>query len=163
MTHSTTLTYTPALVRQSVWAYWKRSVNITLPLVLVLLTAYAVAVVREGNTGWTVGVLGTIVVVGYLYLVAVYVLHLRHGLAALREMGSPQATFAFDDAGFTVASGAGQATLPWRSVQEVWRFPRFWLLMFSSSQYITLPLDQLPEGMQADILARVQQHGGKVP
>lgn len=161
MVHRATLNYTPALVRQSVWAYWKRAVGITWPLVLILLTGYLVIVAREGNTGWTVGAFGAIVAMGYAFLAMVYVTHLRHGLGILRTMGQPQATLDIDDTGFTVTSGAGQSTVPWRSVQEVWRCPGFWLLMFSPSQFFTIPLDNLPEAMQAEFLARVQQHGGK--
>ena len=105
-----TLNYTPELVRQSVWAYWKRSVGITWPLVLVLLTAYLIAIVRDGETRWTVGVFGTIVAMGYLFLVLVYVTHLRHGMTTLRAMGSPQGTLDIDDEGLTVASEAGRAS-----------------------------------------------------
>ena len=160
---STTLIYTPALVRQAVWVFWKRSVGLTLLLTLVLLTAYLVSLVRDGNTNWLVGVFGTIVVLGYVVVVALYVLRLRHEMATLRAMGLPQATLAIDDSGFTVDSGVGQATLPWRSVQEVWCQPEFWLVYFSTHQFMTLPLENLPEAMQAAILERVRHHGGKVP
>jgi hypothetical protein len=156
-----TLTYTPSLVRQSVWAFWKRSVGITWPLTLVLLTAYVVLLVRGGNTGWLVGVFGTIVALGYIYLAAVYVAHLRHGMATLRAMGSPHGTLEVEDSGITVASGAGQSKLPWSRVQEVWFYPGFWILLFSRTQFMTLPLDNLPEAMQAEILERVRQQGGK--
>ena len=157
----TTLHYTPALVRQSVWAFWKRSVGITLPLTLVLLTAYLVSLVRGGNTGWLVGVFGTVVVLGYVFLAAVYVAHLWHGMATLRAMGDQQATLAIDG-GITVASGAGEAKLPWSRVYEVWCYPDFWLLLFSRSQFMTLPLANLPEAMQTEILERMRQNGGKV-
>lgn len=157
-----TLNYTPALVRRSVWAYWKRTVGITWPLVLVLLTGYVLLIVREGQTGWTVGVFGTIVTMGYVFMALVYLSHLRHGMTTLRAMGTPQGTLDIDDAGLTVSSGAARATLPWRSVQRVWRCPDFWLLLLSPSQYITLPLDDLPEAMRTEILARLQQHGGRV-
>jgi hypothetical protein len=159
---SATLTYTPALVRQGVWAFWKRAVGITLPLTLVLLTAYLVSLVRGGNTTWLVGVFGSIVALGYGYLVALYVVRLRHEMAVLRAMGSPQATLEIADHGFTVASGAGQASLPWRSVQAIWCGPGFWLLYFSSSQFMTLPTNDLPEAMQAAIRERVRHHGGRV-
>ena len=162
MTHHATLNYTPTLVRQSVWAHWKKVVGITWTLVLVLLTGYMVVIVREGQTGWTVGVFGTIVALSYLFLVVLYVTHLRHGTSTLRAMGQPQATLDIDDAGFAVAAGAGQATLPWRGVQENWCYPSFWPLMLSRSQFITLPVGDLPEAMQASILERVQQHDGKV-
>lgn len=159
---NTILTYTPKLVRQSVWAFWKRSVRITLPLTLALLTAYLVSLVRDGNTGWLVGVFGTIVALGYAFLVVVYLARLRHGMATLRAMGDQQATLEIDDGGITVASGAGQAKLPWRGVHEVWRCPGFWILLFSRTQFMTLPLANLPEDMQVEILERVRQHGGRL-
>ena len=46
-------------------------------------------------------------------------------------------------------------------MQAVWRYPDFWLLLLSPSQFITLPVTDLPEAMQTEILARVQQLGGK--
>lgn len=159
----TTLNFTPALVRQSVWAYWKRSVGITLPLVLVLLTAYLVSLVRGGSTHWPVGVFGSIVALGYVYLAAMYGVQLRHNMALLREMGSPQGTLELNEAGFTVASSAGQTTLPWSSIQEVACFPAFWLVYLSPAQFFTLPLNDLPEAMQTEMLERVRQHGGKLP
>ena len=159
---STTLTYTPAVVRRAVWAFWKRSVGITLSLTLVLLTAYLVSLVRGGNTGWLVGVFGTIVALGYGYLASLFVLRLRFEMAALHAMGLPQASLAIDGSGFTVASGAGRASLPWRSVQEVWCYADFWLLFFSASQFMILPTSDLPEAMQAAIREQVRQHGGRL-
>lgn len=158
----TTLYFTPSLVRQSVWAFWKRSVGITLPLTLVLLTAYVVSLVRGGNTGWLVGVFGTIVALGYVFLAVVYVAHLWHGMATLRAMGDQQATLAIDGGGIMVASGAGEAKLPWSRVYEVWCYPDFWILLFSRTQFMTLPLANLPESMQTEILERMRQNGGRV-
>ncbi len=33
-------------------------------------------------------------------------------------------------------------------ITEVWRFPRFWLILYSRSQFSTLPLDCLDEETQ---------------
>ncbi|MCB2018127.1 MAG: YcxB family protein [Hydrogenophaga sp.] len=161
MNRQATLNFTPALVRRAVWAYWTRSVGITWPLMLVLLTAYIVHLVREGNTHWTVGVFGTLVAMGYVYLAAIYWAHLRQGMDRLSAMGTPQGTLAMDEAGIALTSGAGQSRLPWHTVQEVWRYPDFWIVLLSRSSYFTLPLVDLPEDMRAELLARVRAHGGK--
>jgi hypothetical protein len=158
----TTLHYTPVLLRRAVWAFWSRSVGITLSLTLLLVTVYLVSLVRDGHTSWLVGVFGTLVVMGYVYLAALYLLRLRYEMATLRAMGSPLATLEIDSKGFTVVSGAGQATMPWRSIEAVWRYPDFWLLLFSGSHFMTLPLDNLPETMRSEMLERVREHGAKV-
>jgi hypothetical protein len=112
-------------MRQSVWAFWKRSVGVTMSLILGLLTAHLVSLVRGGNKGWLVGVFGTFVALWYGYLASLYVLRLRFERAALHAKGLPKVTLKIDGSGFTVASGAGQASLPWRSVQDVWCYPDF--------------------------------------
>lgn len=160
--HCATLNFTEALVRRSVWAYWKRSVGITWPLLLVLMTAYVVFVVREGNTGWLVGVYGTVVALGYAYLTLVYVVLLRHHLATFRAMGSPQASLAIDETGFTLTSEAATSTLPWKRIQQIVRFQDFWLVYFAPNQYFTLPHNDLPEAMRHEFLERVRESGGKV-
>ncbi len=162
MIHRATLTYTPALVRQSVWAFWRRTVGITLSITQLLLTAYLVVVIREGNMGWLVGVFGTLVALGYAYLVALFVVRWRVGMVSLKAMGSTEATLEFNEEGFSLRSGAGQMGLPWRSVREVWRYPGYWMLLLSPSQYLTLPLDTVPESVQEAILSCVREHGGKL-
>jgi hypothetical protein len=67
-------------------------------------------------------------------------------------MAEPRASFLFGDGEFSVTSDAGSATLPWSSVREVWVFPRFWLFLLSSSQFLTLPTD----GIGEDVLAFVR-------
>ncbi|MEZ5704689.1 MAG: YcxB family protein [Burkholderiaceae bacterium] len=161
MDYRATLFYTPSLVRQSVWAFWRRTVGITLSLTQLLLTAYLVVVIREGNIGWLVGVFGTLVALGYAYLVALFVVRWRLGMASLRAMGSPEATLEFNEEGFSLRSGAGQMGLPWRSVREVWCYPGYWMLLISPSQYLTIPLDNLSMSMQDAMLAFVRAHGGR--
>ena len=77
-------------------------------------------------------------------------------------MGAPTATLSLDDASFTMSSGLGSASLKWSSVTEVWRFPSFWLVLFSKAQFVTLPLASVTAEAQAFILSRVSAAGGKV-
>jgi hypothetical protein len=42
------------------------------------------------------------------------------------------------------------------------RFPGFWLLFFSKSQYVTIPLADFTPEVEAFFLERVQAAGGKI-
>jgi hypothetical protein len=44
----------------------------------------------------------------------------------------------------------------------VWRYPSFWLLFFSKTQFATLPLADFSPEAKAFILERVQDSGGKI-
>jgi peptidoglycan/xylan/chitin deacetylase (PgdA/CDA1 family) len=68
-------------------------------------------------------------------------------------MRSPAATLAYDEQKFTLASEFGSATMPWSAITEVWRYPRYWLLVFSPSQFVTLPVDCLDENAK-DFISR---------
>ncbi len=117
----------------------------------------------SGDRTWLVGALGTALAFGTIFAAALYVVQLRGTLARFRAMGAPVATLALGDASFTVASGAGSATLQWSTVTEVWRFPGFWLLVFTRSQFVTLPLAGIPPDAQAFILGRVAAAAGPPP
>ena len=69
----------------------------------------------------------------------------------------PEATFAYDEERVTFTSELGSSTLPWSAITEVWGFPRFWLLLFSRSQFVTLPLDCLDEQARALIASKTDR------
>ncbi|MFZ4732759.1 MAG: YcxB family protein [Pirellulales bacterium] len=52
--------------------------------------------------------------------------------------------------------------IPWSTVTAVWRFPTFWLLVFSQSQFITIPLESLPLDVRSRIEASVEKAVGMV-
>lgn len=76
-------------------------------------------------------------------------------------MGQPTATLVLEEASFSLSSGIGSSVLQWSAITEVWRFRGFWLVLFSKSQFVTLPLVSLSEEAQAFILSRVEASGGK--
>ncbi len=78
-------------------------------------------------------------------------------------MGSPEASFECNEQGFTLSSEMGTATLPWSSVKEVWTYPRFWLLVFSPAEFVTLPLECLSAEAQSLILGKVRAGTKKGP
>lgn len=109
------------------------------------------------DRGWTVGFLvATIVFIG-AFIAMVYVAHYRNTIGRFRQMSTPEATVCCDEQGICFASELGSATVPWSAITEVWRHDRFWLLLFSPSQFVTLPLDCLDESTREFIVQKVDQ------
>lgn len=162
MSYTIQVTYSEALVRHAVLAYWKRTVGIGCLLALALLAGLFAILVWRGERSWLVGVFGTVLVLGVLFIGAIYVVHLRGSIAKLRSLGSPVASLVLDDSALSVASALGTSTVQWSSIIEVWRFSEFWLVLFSKAQFITLPLCDVPPSAQEFIVARVEASGGKI-
>jgi ABC-type transport system involved in multi-copper enzyme maturation permease subunit len=124
---------------------------VTFFLAVAVLVFILVTLISTQDKGWTVGFLiATLFFVG-VFIAMIYVAHHRNTLGKFRQMRNPEATFAYDEESICLTSELGSATLPWSSVTEVWRHPRFWLLLFSPSQFVTLPLDCIDEKTQAFI------------
>lgn len=162
MTHVATLQYSEPLLRQAVFAFWRRTVGVGFFLALALIACALGFLLWRGDRSWFVGALGAFLVFGLGFALLVYFVHLRNTLAKFKGMGAPIATLSLEDASFTMSSGLGSTSLQWSAVTEVWCFPSFWLLLFSKAQFVTLPLISVPAETQAFILSRVSAAGGKV-
>jgi len=155
-----TLRYSESLLREVVRAFVIRSLTRRLGrlyfVAVGLMVVSLVMLVLRGERGWVVGFMlaGILCVVGVV--AAMFLAHSRNTIGRFRQMRSPEATFGFTDDQFTVTSELGSAIMPWSAVTEVWRFPRFWLLLFSPAQFITLPLDSLSEEAQSFILSKTK-------
>ncbi|MES2296211.1 MAG: YcxB family protein [Pseudomonadota bacterium] len=160
--HNVVLTYNKALVRQAVLSFWWRVVGLKFFIALAILATSLAMFIRDGDTSWRVGVLATVLGMGIVFIVALYLVHYRNALQRFMAMGSPLASLDISDAAFSVTSGAGSATIPWSTVTEVWRFKSHWLLLLSKSQFMTLPTAGMPPDAGAFILARVAAAGGKI-
>jgi YcxB-like protein len=162
MAHAATLEYNEALLRRAVLAFWRRTVGIKLLLALAVIALSLLLLVRGGDRSWAVGVLASFLVIGVAFSVAIYVVHIKNSLRKFRQMGPPIAAFSAQESTFTLSSGLGTTTLAWSAISEVWRFPEFWLLLFSKAQFVTLPLASLSSEARAFILQRVEASGGKI-
>ena len=162
MPHIATLLYTEPLLRKAVFAFWRRTVGVGFFIALALLLCSLSFLVLQGDRSWLVGALGAFLLFGLGFAFAVYFVHLRNTLTKFRGMGEPIATLALEDAAFTMSSGLGSTSLQWSAVTELWRYPSFWLLLFSKAQFVTVPLASVPSETQAFIVSRVSASGGKV-
>jgi len=162
MHFTATLTYDKALLRKAAFAFWRRSVGVFFPLVLLSLSGYLAVQAVTSRRDWLWGAMTASVLLGYLVCGAVFVVHYRSGLTKLRDMGSPIAEFTAQDDSFTLTSSIGTACMKWSSVTGVWRFESFWLLLFSRANFSTLPLQNVTPEMQSFVLDRIRSFGGKV-
>ena len=124
---------------------------------IVVLTVIAVWLISHGDRSWLVGALVATILFIAVFLVVIYVAHYRNTIGRFRRMKVPEATFSYNEEQFTVESEFGSATLPWASITDVWRYPRFWLILFGPAQFSTLPLDCLDPETQAFISRKTQR------
>lgn len=162
MAYQAQLSYSETLIRRAVFSFWKRTVGPGVRIALVIV-AIAAAVLLPGNHTWVGSIFGTVVVVYVGFLAMIYVVHLRNSIAKFRDLGEEAiATFAAEEATFTVTSDIGSSTLRWSTIQEVWRFSKFWLVLFSKAQFMIIPLEDIDQDMQLFVLEKVRANGGKV-
>lgn len=162
MQHQTTLNYNESLIRETVFAFWRKSFGPIFFITLIAVSFGLAVLVQRGDRSWLVGALATSLALVIAFLIGIYVVHYRNSLNKFHRMGRPQATFLVEDASFTLTSGIGSSTMEWSIVKEVWRFPSFWLLLFSKAQFVTLPLADMSREMQEFTLQKIRSAGGKV-
>jgi hypothetical protein len=160
--HRTILNYNERLIRQAVGGFWWRVTGFRFLIALALVALGLILAIREGDTSWLTGVLGSVWVLGVFFLIALYAVHYRNAVQKLRAMGSPQATLEASDSALSLSSGAGSASIPWSAIAEIWQLKTCWLLLLSKSQFITLPLVDVTPELKAFILAKVRASEGKV-
>lgn len=147
---------------QAVRCYWRRTMNLGLLLAVAIMFALLVWLLLQGDRSWLVGMVASVVVLGLAMPGVVYLVHYKNSISKFRDMAQPIATFVAEDDSFTLSSDRGTTTLKWDTVVELWRFEAFWLLLFSKAQFVTVPLEGMPQQMQSYVLDRVRSAGGKV-
>jgi hypothetical protein len=162
MEYQAKLTYDVSLLRKAVFAFWRRTIGVGFPLAWLVVGISFVYLVIGGESSWVVGVMGTILALAALFVLTIYVVHFRRTMQKFSDMGEPHAELQVNDSSFSVASGAGNATLPWSSVEELWCFSKFWLFLFSKSQFMTLPVDSCSPELLEFIIKKVDSSGGRV-
>jgi drug/metabolite transporter (DMT)-like permease len=162
MSHEATLIYSETLLRQAVFAFWRRSVGVGFIVALLVGALGLIVLIAQGVASWLAGALAAVLVLGIGFAAAVYFVHYRKSLRKFRQMDKPRATFRADESSFTMSSDIGTTTLQWSAVKELWQFPSVWLLLYSKAQFSTLPLACLSPETQAYIVQRIRESGGKV-
>lgn len=156
------LKYSETLIREGILAYWRKQIGILFPLVTVLLTAYLAYLLATGNRSWLVGVLGTVIFLAFITMAASYVVHMGRSLKRLRRMKRPEAVLELGEERFKVTSDIGSSEIQWSLVRKLWRFENIWLLFFSGSEFMSIPVAELPAEARSFIEARLVANGAEI-
>jgi hypothetical protein len=162
MQYQATLSYSKPLVRQAVFVFWRRTVGIGFPVAFAVLGAGLAVLLMQGDISWVVGALATVFAVTIAFLLAIYAAPVRNAMRKLKNMDSSHLAFIAEEPSFAVTSRIASSTPAWTAVIEVWRFPTFWILLFSKAHFFTLPLAGVSPEMQVFVLQRIQASGGKL-
>jgi len=159
---SITLHYSEDLIRRAVTAYWLRLTGWRYWIALALSLSSLIYLIATGDRSWIVGVFGSGLALGIIFPVAIYFYQYNASLSRYRRMHNPEATFKPGEASFRMTSDVGSSNLSWSTIREIRRFPDFWMVFFSQSQFVILPLVDLDSETRDWILAHVKPHGTKI-
>jgi YcxB-like protein len=155
--HHATLRYSETLLRSAVGSFVFRAITRRLGTTFILAIAAVVGItiylLAQNDRSWVIGFLSATVLFAGAFIAAVFLAHYRNTIDRFRQMRSPEVTLAYDEQQFTLTSELGSATMPWSAITEVWRYPHYWLLIFSPSQFVTLPIDCLDQNTK-DFISR---------
>jgi YcxB-like protein len=162
MSHEVILDYNEHLLRQAVLRFWWRLIGARFVIALVVMAAGLAWLVSHGDRSWFVGVLATGLTLSVAFIFLIYFVHYRSAMRKFKNMGEPKGTLTVSETSLTISSGAGSSTIPWSAVTELWQFPAFWLMFFSKSQFVTLPLADFTPEAKAFVLERLKTAGVKL-
>jgi hypothetical protein len=154
MRHVATLSYSEELIRRAVFSFWLRGVGWKALLAMVVLVVVVSLEIHFEGRSWIIGALATLLFLAVGFVMLIYLVHLRQSLDRFRTLRNPRAIFAAEAEGFSLTTDARSSTLRWEAVYAIWKFDDFWLLLFSRSHFVTLPLADIPLQMREFILER---------
>ena len=157
-----TLKYSEQFIKNAIRSYWWKNIGPIFPTVSLLLAAFVLYRAFDGDRSWFIGVIGAIVVIGLMVMVGSYFVHLSRSLSRLRRMKIPEATLELSEEHFKVASDVGATEIQWSLVKQIWCFEHAWLLLFTGSEFMTLPTDGLSDEAKAFIAERAKANGAKI-
>jgi hypothetical protein len=152
-----TLHFTEGLLRRAVRAFWWQGTGWSYVVSVALCCAWFAFRLWSGDRSWVVGMLGALLAFVVVISAAVFVVHSRASLGRFRRMRVPEATLELGEERFRLTSDLGASEIGWNAVTGVRRYPEFWLLYFSRSQFVTFPTADLPDDARALILAKVKE------
>jgi len=160
--HELTIRYNNDIVRRVARQFLYRWFGASGFFALALSWLMATGLIATGNRQWYVIALMTFVAVSSISLVAIFVIYGRRAVIGLRRFDPPDVRFAFTDDGLTCQSSLGESSLRWSAVQKVWRLKEAILVFVGPHQYITIPINQVPEGVLTEVLDRIRENGAPI-
>ena len=152
-----TLHYSVPLLRRAVWFYFIRTArgffDWRYVATLIVMVASLIIGGKETNR-WLAGVIIALLLFSVLLPLWMYLAYYRFALRLFRSMRVCDSVLTYTENDITFRSERGSATVPWSSIGAVWQSETFWLLLFSRSQFVTLPLVDLDDETREVILRK---------
>ena len=155
------LRYSEDTVRSAVTQFYKRTVGVSLPIVLALMLVFFIYLLATSNTGRVTGLAGSAVAFGLAFLIALYVAHYRNSMQRFRAMKDPKAVLELHDDSLTIRADSGSNVIPSASITEVWTYEDFWLVFLSRAEFFTIPMSDLGPDTREAIRSRFDSWGLK--
>lgn len=143
-----TVTYSEDIVRDAVRTFvWRRGIASQKGLwaAEAVMIALLIWLLWSGERGWLVGAFGVVIVLPPGLIIAMWVAHHRNTVGKFRSMPTRRADFVFLNEGFEVASELGASKIPWSTITEIWERPDYGMLFTAPNQFVTLPIQTIPE------------------
>lgn len=157
--HRFTVRYDEAIVRGAVTRFMTRRgvLNWRLTSALAGLVVIGALNALWGGPAWLTGAIVGAAIVFLGIFVSVWRLRVHQGMTRLHRMAPPTAEVTLDDDGIAIRTVLGEAKVPWAQFCELWVAPRYWLLFVQEAQYVTLPVEGVPEPALAYAAAKLPQ------
>lgn len=156
------LRYSEETVRNAVKEFYKRTVGVSLPIVLGLMLIFFGYLLWTGNTSWITGVVGSALAMALVFMIALYVAHYRNSMQRFRAMKNPMAFLELHDDSLTIKADSGSNEIPSTAITEVWTYDDFWLVFLSRAQFFTIPMSELGSDAQTTIRTKFSDWGLKI-
>ena len=143
-------------------SFWKQKVGFVLPLITVMMIVMLVNWVIAGYRDWLVGALGMVIIIAIATMIFVYAVHLNRSLERFRRMEQPTATLELMDDFFKISTENSLVEIQWSQVTTLWCFENAWLMFFSASEFLTLPLAEMSEQEKSFIVEKVKGQGVEI-
>ncbi|MCP4702708.1 MAG: YcxB family protein [Gammaproteobacteria bacterium] len=156
------LRYSESLIREAVRSYWWKQVGPAFLITEILLAAGLVYLIVIGNRTWFIGMLGTVLILGFVTITASYIVQLRRSLKRLQQMKAPEATLELGEERFRVTTNIGSSEIDWSLISQIWRFDKVWFLCFSPNEFMTLPIAELTQEAKSFIISKAEANGAKI-
>ena len=157
-----TVHYTEPMVRTAVGRFWRRALGWKFVLAVLVMAGIVGFRVSQGDRSWYVGMLGTVAALGVLVGVVGYFAQYRRAMGSFRRLSGGAATFTISDRALRMSSEIGSTEFSWNAIQQLWRYPDVWLLVFSRNMFATMPLAEVSSPTLELIERSVSAAGGRV-
>ncbi len=148
--------YTEALVRRTVLRYWFRSTGWFYIVAIALTTWWFIQGLWDGDRSWSVGVSGTVAMVGILFALMLYIVHFRRSISKFRRLEKPEGLLELAADKMSLTADTGLVNLRWDSITEIQRYPEAWLVFLAPGQFVTLPTADLTNDARSFILDKTK-------